>query len=200
MQNLSSEIINQQKIGDKSAFARYKSVIAEIMKISYRMEQNYIDTAKLHKYAFNISNKLLKLSSSNSVPQFCALSRINDNGYSFPGCEMLDECSVIAVKDEYGAVADEILSIIKNEAISRKIDIICCYNPFMQYTLERIILPSAHIAVCRESSLCRPHNIARRIHAKRFYSDGLMKNHRQILQFNRKIIKELLPNCHQFMH
>lgn len=200
MQNESSDIYIQQNIGDKSAFARYKSVIAELMKISYRMEQNYVDAVKLHKYAFNISNKLLNNSCADSVPQFCALSRINDNGYSFPGCEMLDECSVIAVEDEYGAVADELLSVIKNEAISRKVDVICCYNPFLQYTLERIILPQAHAAICRESSLCRPHNIARRIHASRFYSDELMKNHRQTLQFNKKVIKELLPNCHQFMH
>ena len=200
MQNNSSDAFFQQNIGDKSAFTRYKSVIAELMKISYRTEHNYINVAKLHKYAFNISNKLLSGKQSESRPQFCALSRINDAGYSFPGCEMLNECSVIAIEDEYGAVADELLSVIKNEAISRKADVICCYNPFMQYTLERIILPQSHAAICRESSLCKPNNITRRVHASRFYSNDLMNNHSQTLKFNKKIIKELLPNCHRLMH
>lgn len=183
----------------KSAFIRYKSVIAELMIISQRIQMRYTDLAKLHRYAFKLADKLLSVHSpQDGNTQYCVLSKITKDGYEYKNSELLKQCSqVIAVKDEYGAVANELFGIIKNEAVSRKASVICCYNPFLQYSLERIVLPDSGTAICRESSFCKPPVCDKRIHASRFCDNELIKAHRQSLNFNNKIIKELLPNCHQ---
>ena len=186
-------------IDGKSAFIRYKSVIAELMIISQRIQLRYVDRAKLHRYGFRLADKLLNTRTSQSGhTQYCVLSKITKDGYEYKDPELLSQCShIIAVEDEYGAVANELFTLIKNEAVSRKASVICCYNPFLQYSLERIILPDSGVAVCRESSFCKPPVFDKRIHASRFCDNALIKAHRQSLNFNNKIIKELLPNCHQ---
>lgn len=183
----------------KSAFIRYKSVIAELMIISQRIQMRYTDRAKLHRYGFKLTDRLLKHQPPQSGhTQYCVLSKITKDGYEYKEPELLTQCSqIIAVEDEYGAVANELFTIIKNEAVSRKASVICCYNPFLQYSLERIILPDSGVAVCRESSFCKPPMHHKRIHANRFCDSELIKAHRRSLNFNNKIIKELLPNCHQ---
>lgn len=185
---------------DRTAFIRYKSVIAELMKISYRIEARYTDQTKLRKYAWRLAERLLgeadRAEDCHGCERFCVLAKITENGYEYLGCNAQNGCEIIAIDDEYGAVADEIMSIIKNEAVSRNIDIICCYNPFLQ-CLERIIIGGSHTAVCRSSKFCRVGGAVKRIHAQRFCDKQLLAAHRQSLRFNDRIIKELLPNCHQ---
>lgn len=182
----------------KTAFIKYKSVIAELVKISYRIEQRTIFTEKLRKYAFSLSNRLMKDGSDFGDAKYCVLAKITDRGYEYLNPELLSECdNVIAINDEYGAVADELLSFIKNEAVSRSTPVICCYNPFLQYSIERLILPSAKTAICRSSSFCKVENADRRIHYERFCDMNELGRSKQTLNFNKKIIKELLPNCHQ---
>ena len=186
----------------KSAFIRYKSVIAELMIISRRIQLRYVDFAKLHKYGFKLADSLLKSKAPQSGgAHYCVLSKITKDGFEYKNPELPAQCSrVIAIEDEYGGVANELFTLIKNEAVSRKASVICCYNPFLQCSLERIILPDSGAAVCRESSFCKPPIYHQRIHASRFFNNELIKAHKQSLNFNNKIIKELLPNCHQNMN
>lgn len=176
----------------KPDFSKYKSVIAEIMKISYRTEHQAILTDKLRKYAFKLSEKLISNSLTVGHTEYSVVAKINEHGYEYINPEIPDNFRIIAIDDEYGAVADELLSFIKNEAVSRHIDIICCYNPFLQYSLERIIFTNQKIALCKSSWLCKIENAERTIHAKRFLDESIIAKHIQILRFNKKIITELL--------
>lgn len=196
--DFSHRTIKSNSLLNKTAL-KYKSVIAEIMKLSYKTEQECIVTGKLRKYAFSLADRLLCGEQEFGDTHYCVLARINENGYEYLNSELLSKCKeVIAIEDEWGAVADEILVFLKNEAVSRKIDVICCYNPFLQYSLERIILPHKKCAVCRDSGLCRVPTKDKTVHSARFCSKDELNKHKEMLKFNNKIIAELLVNCHRF--
>ncbi len=102
----------------------------------------------------------------------------------------------IIIRDEYGAAASIILSVLRDIAVSRGYETIIIKNELLPTLItDAIIIPKLHFAVCRETSRIKYDSDEKRVHASRFTDTLHIKNNKQKMAFNKKLCQRLLESA-----
>ncbi|MBR5135331.1 MAG: hypothetical protein IKV35_07005 [Clostridia bacterium] len=126
------------------------------------------------------------------------LSAVTPKGYLFFADTACALCPTLyQIEDEYGAAASRLTSLLRDEALSRGLDIITCRSPFSpQDTIDHLLIPSLGIGFLTSNSLHRiDFPVYRRLHAARFLDGDALKSHKQQLRFNRRAAEELIAEA-----
>lgn len=128
----------------------------------------------------------------------CFLSAITPDGLVMCYDMVAQQCDrVIVLDDAYGAVSSLILERLRSYALAAGLDVTACLCPMSAgKRIEHLIIPSLGLCLFTANRFHpAPEAPLRRIHARRFMDDELMKAHRYRLHFNAKAQAELLAEA-----
>lgn len=194
-----SEIIKTTK--ENSYFhkrsQRYLSACGALHSDSNRVVSESVRKDKVIDYTNKLSKRILGLSENKSSKETVRLiSGITPNGlvYFEDTISMLAN-NIYIIEDEYSAVSNIIMSVLRKNALACGYDIITCYCPMSPMNkIETIIIPELSIAFAVSNSWHPLSELEahRRIHARRFMDPDSISSRKQRLGFNRKMERELL--------
>ncbi len=172
--------------------SRYISVAGELLGSNHQLAAGCVDEAKVKSFAKKLAYRTIKRGNlAKESVRF--LSGITPKGIIFlrGGLEKYYN-TVIAVKDDYGAVSSQFMSEVRRAALSLSQTVITCKNTVNANIIDHVLLPELSLAFCTENRYTHPFSVTRRIHARRFTDTAALKNCRQKITFNRRAAEELL--------
>lgn len=128
----------------------------------------------------------------------CFLSAITPEGLVMCYGMIEQLCDrVIVIDDAYGAVSSLILERLRSYALAAGLDVTVCLCPMSAgRRIEHLIVPKLGLCLFTANRFHpAPDAPLRRIHARRFLDEELMKSHRYRLHFNAKAEMELLAEA-----
>lgn len=128
----------------------------------------------------------------------CFLSAITPEGIVMCYDMIAHLCDrVIVIDDAYGAVSSLILERLRSYALAAGLDVTVCLCPMSAgKRIEHLIIPSLGLCLFTSNRFHpAPEAPLRRIHARRFIDEEMMKTHRYRLHFNAKAETELLAEA-----
>lgn len=161
---------------------------------SMRLAAECTDYDKLTSYASRFASREFGLSRGRigkETRRF--LSAVTPEGI-FTNYETVSlTCNkVFAVYDEYGAVSDKFLKLLRAYALGSGLDVIVCPCPVMPEKTEHLIIPEIGLCVfTANESHPEPTDTTRKIHARRFTDNEKLRGHKHRLHFDLKSSKEL---------
>ncbi len=172
--------------------SRYISVAGELLKSNYQLAAGCTEEGKVKAFAKKLALRTIKRG-SGAKESVRFLSGITPKGLIFlrGGIEKY-YTTVIAVKDDNGAVSAAFMKEIRRTALSLSQRIITCKNTVNPDVLDHVLLPDLSLAFCTENRYTHPLAVTRRIHARRFTDTVCLKNCRQKINFNRRAAEQLL--------
>lgn len=182
---------------------RFLGAACSLLNDSARLASEYVDTAKVARYAARLARKefpLHKQARGKETVRF--LSAITPKGISvFTGTPHALCERIYLVEDDYGAVSRLLMNALRANALAAGLDIISCYcisSPFEK--LEHLLIPELGLGFLTAN---RYHpfegDYYRRIHARRFTDVEGLRSKRQRFSFNRKAVAELLGEACRLM-
>lgn len=172
--------------------ARYIKAAGELYDNNITLASGCLDFGKLKDYTRRLIGRSVKQGSGASE-RVRFLSGITPKGLVFlRGSVEKYYKTIIAVKDDYGAVSGAFMDVVRQELLSRSQQIIVCKNTILSDRIDHILVPKLSLAFCSENRYTHPQGITKRIHARRFINSEQLKLCRQKLLFNRRAYEELL--------
>lgn len=124
------------------------------------------------------------------------LSAVTPRGV-FVNYESVEECSSVAViYDEYGAVSDKLLKLLRAYSLGAGLDTVVCFCPVNPEKIEHLIIPEIGLCVFTANSYHpAPVNASRKIHSRRFIDSEKLRSHKHRLNFDLKASSELIDEA-----
>ncbi len=172
----------------------YLAAAGKLSDENVKICRHYLKEDKLNSFAVRFAMREAKkkkgAAPGRKIKRF--LSGITPNGIIFQGDTVNTLCSrIIGIEDERGAVSNLLCERCAEYVAQRGYDVILCYCPMRPHECEHIIIPELSLGIL---TIKKDHPIKnecdRLIHPSRFLHEGI-KEHKQRLQLNRKIINEL---------
>lgn len=172
--------------------SRYITAACGLIGDTARLALDATNIQKTTAFAKGLAGRLIRKGESGSEKKRF-LSGITPKGLVFYRATVTKLCkTVIALEDEYGAVSDIFMNVIREEALRLGQDIYTCYSTFSPEKIDHILIPSLSLAFCLENRYTHPEGVTRRIHARRFTDNVALSAKRTRITFNRRAADELL--------
>ncbi|MBQ8549888.1 MAG: hypothetical protein IJ426_00950 [Clostridia bacterium] len=175
-----------------AAASRYITAAGSLLSQNRKTAAAYVDKDKIKRYVNALCRRMLSEgTAAREEKRF--LSGVTPKGLLFLKQSIAPHYkTVIALEDEYGAVARVFFSHLRERCLAEKQSIITCFNTVNPDVIDHILLPEQGIAFCSENRYTHPEGITRRIHARRFTDTVSLSAKRQKMTFNRRAAEELL--------
>lgn len=191
---LSDKINNEHK-----RCCRFLNANSKIISDNFNIAKKATDFEKLNKYIKRITTKeFSRTKGDGGLVKNRLLSAITPNGIvMFNDTVSKLAKKIYIIKDDFGVVSQEILNQIKQSAINHNHTIYCCYCPISGgEKLEHIIIPKLELAfVTNNYFLKSSFENVKTININRFTDMILLREFKQRLTFNKKVLKELLSEA-----
>lgn len=178
---------------------RFLSAAGALLEENSRLLAPFVLEEKVNGFArrFCAREKLKKHGAVPGRKMNCFLSGITPEGTVFFG-ETVRALStrVLAVEDEFGAVAPLLLERIGEAAAQGGFDVVFCHCPMHPKECEHLLIPELSLAVVTLKSTHKIDlPISRTVRAKRFLRDDALKNHRRRLLLNAQLSSQLTDSA-----
>lgn len=175
--------------------SRYITAAGTLLSDINKTASQFVNTEKTAAYAQKLANRLIS-EGDEYKEHIRFLSGVTPKGLLFfKNTPQKMANTIIAVEDEWGAVRDIIMSIIKNVAKTKKQEIITCYNAINPEKIDHIIFPQLSLAFCSISRYSHPEGVTRCIHSRRFVSAPDKAFYKTKINFSRRAADELLSEA-----
>ncbi|MCQ2448852.1 MAG: hypothetical protein MJ132_01500 [Clostridia bacterium] len=101
----------------------------------------------------------------------------------------------IVLCDPFGGVGKIFMQTVRFCALRSGYEIITCYDPFLPEIVDHVLIPELSLAFFTERYIGQIPCDERRIHARRFYDVTALHGRRERLNFDRKVMTELLKEA-----
>ncbi len=175
--------------------AAYISAAGELIYDNFKLSKQFINKRKCENFGFNLASSLLPKKMSFSPKEWVRfIGGVTPKGViAFKSTVEDFYENIVIIDDKYGAVANIIMQKTREVALSRGYEIITLKNPFLpSKIIDHILIPELSLAVVREYEYIKFGEQYRRIHARRFADDNLIRTVRARITFNRRLARELL--------
>lgn len=186
-------LIDKNKSLHKSA-SKYIVAAGEILKDSFKIAKNCSDSGKIAGFTRKLCRKYIPQNGTQGREEVRFLYSVTPKGVvSFANTALKDIKTQIIIEDKYSAVSNEIMQSVRSYAVANGHNIITVRNSFLPSGLiDHIIIPELSICFLREFDYQHFSSDARRIHARRFMNVAQLSKSRERLNFNKKLVRELL--------
>ena len=187
------KLTKENKMLHKSA-SRYLKAAGQLIKDNFRKASVCADMLKIQKFAETLCKKRIPDSNKKGREWVRFLCGITPKGVvSYANTAVENYENKIIIDDRNGFAANEIISAAKERGIKCGYEVITVKNPFLPSTIcDGVIIPELSLCIMREYSFQHFNTKIRRIHAQRFYDEKKLNSSKQKMNFNSKIIKQLL--------
>ncbi|MBE6749994.1 MAG: hypothetical protein E7560_02395 [Ruminococcaceae bacterium] len=174
--------------------SKYLLTAGNLLKSNYNLALGFTDKNAVQKFAKKLCDKYIPKAHGASNEEIRFLCGITPKGIvSFANSVNEKANTQIIIEDKFGCASNIIMNTIRNTSILNGYDIITIKNALLPNTItDHIIIPELSLAFVREYEFQHFSNDGRRIHARRYTDMQKLKNHKERLNLNRKISKELL--------
>ncbi|MBQ3547282.1 MAG: hypothetical protein IJA44_02265 [Clostridia bacterium] len=187
------KITNRNKALHKTA-SRYIIAAGEMLYDNFKTAVACCDFKKCKAFAEKLCKNIFNKTNHPPKETVRFLGGITPKGFvAFP--KTIDQ-NLIIISDEHFAASSYILSIVQNSAITNGYEIITLKNPFFPELIDHIIIPELDLGVVSENRFISFESDQRRIHARRFYDNGLVHQSKNRIKFNKRLSTELLESAY----
>lgn len=170
------------------------------LRNSYNIAENAIDKEKIYSYAKRFAQKNFKSKNSQtnniSLEKKRFLTTICSEGLVALEDTAQKLCrKIYLIEDDFGAVANCLLSAIRFYALEANLEIITCFCPMEpERKIEHLFIPSLGIAFLTSNHFHPMKNSSanRKIHARRFQNQEFMTVKKNRFSYNRKAAQTLI--------
>lgn len=172
---------------------RFLSGAGALLGEARRLAAETLLREKLSQYARRLADRELPRSGAPGREELRLLSAVTDRGQVMFHETIPALCSrVYCIEDPHGAVAAQLLSLLREEALDRGCHIIACPCPLSPEKLDHLLLPEAGVAFVTRNSLHPLPPGGKIIRAERFTDKAALKVRRVRLRFLQKTADTLL--------
>lgn len=186
------DIMVKNKAEHKKASA-YITTLGKLKKMNFSFALSCLDLNSCFDFAAAMARRHIKTNGQRSCEWERFLGGITPNGYVFYRGTLQNIAKKrVILRDEYGAAASVILSVIRDYALKKKHEIITVKNPILPSDItDAVIIPELSLAFAREETEplltdTKKHNI------HRFYDEAYLKTAKEKMKFNKKACSSLL--------
>jgi len=179
--------------------SRYLSAAGELIKDNFKLAQNATDAKKTVKFATGLCKKYIPQKSAKGEEQTRYLCGTTPKGVvSFAKTALLTTNTQIIIEDRCGSISDLVMKKVREYALANGHNIITVKNCFLPNAIiDHIIIPELSIAFLREYEFQHFDTSVRRIHARRFLNTKKLSGYRERMNFNKKVMRQLLVSSAQ---
>ena len=197
------QLDKQKVIGLIEKNSAYHKIASSYIKASgkasrdnFSLSLNATDIEKCINFAITTAEKNIPITKNTGYSWIRFLGGITPKGIIHYTETVNAIKNKIIIRDEYGAAASIILSVLNDIAVSRGHETIIIKNELLPTLItDAIIIPELPFAVCRETSHIKYDSDEKRVHASRFTDALYIKNNKQKMAFNRKLSQKLLDSA-----
>ena len=179
----------------QKAVSGYMAVVGKLMTDNLNLTQGFTDIKKAENYGAKLANRYIPINKSSAGrEEIRFLSGITPKGIvSYPKTVTRFYKNIVVIADKYWAASSVILKRIRDIALARGFSIINVKNAFLPSRItDHILIPELSLAFVTESEFIHFETDERRIHSRRFCDACGMREVKNKLLFNKRIIRELL--------
>ncbi len=186
--------------GKNSAYHKiassYIKAAGRALKDNFSLSLNATDIEKCINFAITTAEKNIPITKNTGYSWVRFLGGITPNGV-IHYTETVDSIkNKVLIRDEHGAAASIILSVLTDIAVSRGYETIIIKNELLPNLItDGVIIPELQLAVCRETSRIKYDSDEKRVHSSRFTDLLHLKNNKQKMAFNKKLCQRLLDSA-----
>ena len=174
----------------------YLQAYGNIYKDTLKMIKDGVNKDKVKNYSKRLSKKFFKRKQDIfGKEKIYFISGITPDGIVIFEDTINNYHHVYTIDDEYGIVSSIILQDIRYDAIKYGYDIITCFCPLdPKNKVECILIPDLDLAFAVSNSLHPLSGVRyeKKINSLRFLDNKKLKENKQKIRFNKKILNELL--------
>lgn len=172
---------------------RFLSGAGALLGEARRLAAETLLREKLSQYARRLADRELPRSGAPGREELRLLSAVTDRGQVMFHETITALCSrVYCIEDPHGAVAAQLLSLLREEAAGRGCAVIACPCPLSPEKLDHLLLPEAGVAFVTRNGLHPLPPGGKIIRAERFTDKAALKVRRVRLRFLQKTADTLL--------
>lgn len=188
-------VTDKNKALHKTA-ARYLKSAGWIINDNLSKAAAVTDKTKTERIAEALSKKYLKPQNKKPKETVCFLSGITPKGV-IHNTDIIQNNfeNLVIIKDDYGYVADLILSKLREKALKFGYKTVTVKNVFLPKLIDCLLLPELSLGFVRESEQQIINRNERRIHARRFMDVKSFNMSKEKLKFNKKAARELINSA-----
>lgn len=171
----------------------YLQAAGKLMSENYETARSIVNKKRAEVFAERIGNKYLIDKKCDGSEEIRFLAGVTPKGIVFfkkTITEFYKE--TVIIEDDFGVVTNIVMEKIRELALQRGYNIIKVKNALLPQITDHIIIPELSLSFVRENDFQHLDCKVRRIHARRFSDVKELKNSREKIKFNKKVIKELL--------
>lgn len=182
---------------------RFLAAAGKVRYDTQRICEESILEYKIHAYADRFSRRRFKSTGNHfAAERKIFLSAITPQGvhaYTDTANALADE--IIIVDDKTGSASSLLMEELKNLALRNGYDVISCFCPLQPTDRpEHIIIPALNLAFVRKHDEYEFNGALRTIHCERFMEGEALSKHRNRLELNRRICRELVNEAATSLH
>ena len=163
---------------------RFLSGAGALLGEARRLAAETLLREKLSQYARRLADRELPRSGTRGREELRLLSAVTDRGQVMFHETIPALCSrVYCIEDPHGAVAAQLLSLLREEAAGRGCAVIACPCPLSPEKLDHLLLPEAGVAFVTRNGLHPLPPGGKIIRAERFTDKAALKVRRVRLRF-----------------
>jgi hypothetical protein len=173
---------------------RYLSAAASLLTDTRRLALEYINRAKIDRYAARIVKREFGSSKKPGTESIRFLTAVTPEGLiNLGGTVLADYRRVYVVEDELG-ISGLLLGQLRAGALAAGLHVITCPCPLFPDDLpEHLLIPSLSLAFVTSRRFHRfEGKDYKHIHVRRFVEADLLRQRKARLSFNRRAVRELL--------
>ncbi len=179
---------------------RYITAAGSLVQDSMRVAGFCTDTQKLEGFCRRFCAKRIKPNDDKGQGRehMRLLGAITPKGFVFYGDTVLSMAQdVVVIDDRYGFISKKILSVVRDDAISKGLDVYTCYCAMSPYEkIEHIIIPSLSLAIVTRNEFTGfEFGNVEVIKSSRFLIPEQLRGRKKRLKFNRTTTVELLSQA-----
>ena len=177
------------------AVSGYMKAAHSLFSHNLKLAQGFTNIQKAENCAAKLANRYIPINKkTRGKEDIRFLTGITPEGIvSYPKTVTSFYENIIVVSDKYWSASSAIMKRIRDIALLRGVDIVTVKNPFLpSQIIDHILIPSLSVAFVTEYDFIHFETNARRIHSRRFYDISALKEVRNKLLFNKRMINELL--------
>ncbi len=174
--------------------SQYITAAGQLLKYNFTAELNAADLDKIFKFCAGPVKALIPLKGAKGKEWVRFLAGTTPKGFIFYR-DTVDKLfgKKVIISSPYSAVGTVILSCIRDYAIDAGYEVITVKNPILpDDIIDHILIPELNLAFVTENDFYSFGDDTRRIHSRRFTDTAYLRQIKKRLNFNRKMINQLL--------
>ncbi len=185
-------LTDKNKRCHKTASA-YMQAAGQLITDNYKTALAATNKAKAIAFADSLCKKYIPKADTSSKEDIRFIEGISPKGIISYSSTVLNAAqNVFIIDDDIGAVSNIIISRLRALALQNGHSIITLKNPFLPSLItDHLIIPKLSLGIATENSFMHFSSEARRIHSRRFLSNGQLHRSRERIKFNKKVTKQL---------